>query len=265
MSSTIVKEFKIEVPGGQVYAKKWIPEIDSGKPPIVLLHDSLGCVDLWRDFPSDLAEQLGRCVIAYDRLGYGKSDARDLLPSIKFIEEEAASYFPVIKKQLSIKKFVLFGHSVGGGMAINIASQDFDCQAVVTVSAQAFVEDLTVKGIQDAKEMFAQAGQIERLQKWHGQKAAWVLHAWTGVWLSAEFKSWSLEPAIQNVHCPVLAIHGDSDEYGSSAFPEFISEHAGGEATMLLLSSCGHMPHKEKPQEVISALTQFLNNGAECS
>ena len=143
-------------------------------------------------------------------------------------------------------------------MAINIASQDPDCQAVITVSAQAFVEDLTVKGIQEAKQIFEQPGQIERLEKWHGPKAKWVLHAWADVWLSVEFKDWSLEPAIQNVHCPVLAIHGDSDEYGSSAFPQFITERSGGPASMLIIKSCGHMPHKEKTQEIISAVEEFL-------
>lgn len=97
-------------------------------------------------------------------------------------------------------------------MAIHIASRDTDCRAVITVSAQAFIEDLTVKGVEDAKKMFERPGQIERLEKWHGSKAKWVLHAWTDMWLSDEFKDWSLEPAIQNLHCPVLAIHGDSDE-----------------------------------------------------
>lgn len=260
MSSTKVEEFKVEVPGGRVYAKRWLPESDSTKSPLILLHDSLGSVDLWRDFPSKLAENLSRCVVAYDRLGFGKSDARYSLPSMKFIEEEATKYFPSIKEHLSIQNYVLLGHSVGGGMAINIASRDPDCQAVVTVSAQAFVEDLTVKGIQEANLMFERPGQIERLEKWHGTKAKWVLHAWTEIWLSAEFANWSLQPDIGRVHCPVLAIHGENDEYGSSAFPKFISENAGGKSGMLLMENCGHMPHNEKSQEVIGAVREFLSN-----
>ena len=259
MSNTEIKELKVGIPGGQVYVKKWIPEFDNGKPPIILLHDSLGCVDLWKDFPDMLSQAFSRVVFAYDRLGFGRSDARGSLPSKDFIEEEASIYFPSIKETLGIDRYVLFGHSVGGGMAINIASQDKDCQAVITVSAQAFVEDLTIKGIEDAQKIFEQPGQIKRLEKWHGSKAKWVLHAWTDVWLSDEFKDWSLEPAIQNVQCPLLAIHGDNDEYGSSAFPQFISERSGGSSTMLILDNCGHMPHKEKKQEVISAVKEFLN------
>lgn len=260
MSSTKVKESKVDVPGGRVFVKQWVPEFDSRKSPLILLHDSLGCVDLWRDFPAKLSEALSRCVLAYDRLGFARSDARDSLPSRKFIEEEASKYFPAIKEELSLRSYVLFGHSVGGGMAVNIASQDPDCQAVVTVAAQAFVEDITVKGVEQAKQMSEQPGQIERLEKWHGKKAKWVLRAWSDIWLSAEFKDWSLKPAIQHVYCPVLAIHGDSDEYGSLAFPEFITENAGGRADMLIIENCGHMPHKEKPQEVISATRKFLSD-----
>ncbi len=125
----------------------------------------MGSVDLWNDFPSKLAESLSRCVLAYDRLGFGKSDERDSLPSLEFIAEKATNYFPAIKEHSSLGSYVLFGHSVGGGMAIKIASQDSDCRAVVTVSAQVFVEDLTIKGIQKAKQMFEQRGQIKRLVK----------------------------------------------------------------------------------------------------
>ena len=106
MSSTETEELKIEIPGGQVYIKKWIPEFDNGKAPIILLHDSLGSVDLWQEFPERLSQAFSRSVFAYDRLGFGKSDARNSLPSKKFVEEEAAIYFP------SIKKFVITSYSI---------------------------------------------------------------------------------------------------------------------------------------------------------
>jgi len=258
MNNIKIEEFKVKIAGGSVYVKKWTPEIVLTQSPLILLHDSLGSVDLWRDFPSILAENLARCVVAYDRLGFGQSDARNELPSAEFIEEEAVNYFPAIKKCLSIQHYSLFGHSVGGAMAINIASRDPDCEAVITVSAQAFVEELTIKGIEDAKQLFEHPEQIARLVKWHGSKATWVLHAWINVWLSAEFASWSLQPSIGGVRCPTLVIHGENDEYGSSAFPHFISENTAGEASMLLFKNCGHMPHKEKPQEVIGAVKTFL-------
>lgn len=264
MSKIKTEKFEITVPDGSIYAKKWTPEVTTTESPLVLLHDSLGSVDLWKDFPAVLAENLSRPVVAYDRLGFGKSSARDTLPCSEFIEEEATKYFPSIKENLILNnnsnQYALLGHSVGGGMAINIAARDNDCEGVITMSAQAFLEDLTVKGIEDAKQFFAQAGQLERLQKWHGDKAKWVLDAWTEVWLSEAFANWSLQSCIGNVNCPVLAIHGENDEYGSLAFPKFISENTSGKSDMLILNNCGHTPHKEKPEEVLTAIKQFLTH-----
>jgi len=259
MSSTRIDVFEIDVPGGKVHAKRWMPAIESRKSPIILLHDSLGSVDSWRSFPEELARSLSRPVVAYDRLGFGRSEARHSLPTVRFIEEEATIYFPAIKDKLSLRGYILLGHSVGGGMAINIAARDSDCQAVVTVAAQAFVEDITLESIEQARQAFQRPGQIERLEKWHGPKARWVLRAWTEVWLSDGFKDWSLEPVIRDVKCPVLAIHGDKDEYGSSAFPKFIAENAGGPASMLMIEDCGHVPHRERLHEVIDALQSFLH------
>lgn len=256
------EEHYITLNQGTIFVKKWLPSTANmpakNKAPLVLLHDSLGSVDLWRDFPVMLVEQLQRPVIAYDRLGFGKSDVRYDLPSLNFINEEASLYFPQIKAQLGIADYVLFGHSVGGGMAVHIAAHDADCIAVITVAAQAFVEDMTRQGIETAKAQFAKAGQIERLAKWHGEKATWVLRAWTDIWLADEFRDWSLAPVIKQVNCPVLAIHGSNDEYGSSAFPEYISQNVSGHGEMLLLDDCGHVPHREKPQETVAAVCEFL-------
>lgn len=225
-----------------------------------MLHDSLASVGLWRGFPKLLAQQLSRRVIAYDRLGFGRSDARTAPPSLRFIEEEFASSFQRLKSALEITQYLLFGHSVGGAMSINIASQDRDCRGVVTVASQAFVEPITTQGIEVAKRGFQEPGQFERLEKWHGEKAKWVLRAWTDVWLSPDFASWSLAPYIGGVVCPVLAIHGDNDEYGSAAFPTFISERVSGYSKMVLLPDCGHMPHKEMPQEVLRTVQEFIAN-----
>ncbi len=243
---------------GQVFVKHWLPDKLISKTPIILLHDSLGSVELWKTFPEQLAKHLCRQVIAYDRIGFGQSSSLHELPSIDFIAKEACNYFPQIKQRLNLENYVLIGHSVGGAMAINIAASDIDCCTAITISAQAFVEDITLQGIKVAKENFKQPGQIKRLEKWHGSKAKWVLEAWFKIWLLPEFSSWSLEGCIGRVTCPVLAIHGDSDEFGSSAFPEYIASHVSGRSEMLLLRDCGHMPHKEKVTEVIEGIDKFL-------
>lgn len=247
----------INVQGGQVFSRTW--EMPNSKSPIVLLHDSLGSVDLWGSFPLSLAETTKRTVIAYDRLGFGKSSPRSELPSIRFISEEAELYFPSIKKELNIKNFCLFGHSVGGGMAVVIASRfQEECKAVITESAQAFVEDITARGIQIAKEKFKNPEAVEKLKKLHGEKAHWVLSAWIDVWLSPDFAEWSLKETLPKVFCPLLAIHGDRDEYGSRKFPEIISGLAGGKSQMELIADCGHIPHREKKDIVLQLATSFL-------
>jgi mutator protein MutT len=260
MSKIQSEDLLIDCPGGHVYVKKWIPKDLQHNVPVVLLHDSLGSTDLWLDFPEKLSTLLSRVVFSYDRLGFGKSSARDVLPGKGFIGEEAEIYFPDIKKALSLDRYILFGHSVGGAMCIEIAARDTDCLAVITEASQAFVEDLTISGIQKAQRAFQEPSRFERIKKWHGDKAAWVLRSWTDIWLSREFASWSLDPCIGNVRCPVLAIHGDNDAYGSKAFPEFISGKTGGESEMLIVKNCGHVPHRERVQEVMGGVEAFLQN-----
>jgi pimeloyl-ACP methyl ester carboxylesterase len=259
MKNTKIEDTFVAVPGGTVYVRQWTPETISTDAPMVLLHDSLGCVDLWRDFPGELALSLQRPVLAYDRLGFGKSTARSGLPAINFIEEEAEIYFPAVRNALGFASFSLFGHSVGGGMALMIAAaQGGNCELVVTESAQAFVEQRTRDGIMAAKELFQSPEQLKKLAKWHGDKAQWVLAAWTETWLSPEFSSWSLIPSLGKVLCPVLAIHGDLDEYGSLEFPRSIVSNVKGPAQMAILEQCGHVPHREQQAKVLQLVASFI-------
>jgi pimeloyl-ACP methyl ester carboxylesterase len=259
MSHSSVEDTFVDVPGGKIFVRTWTPDSAATHLPIVLLHDSLGCVDLWRDFPETLAHSVSRPVIAYDRLGFGKSTARSGLPSVKFVAEEAEVFFPAICRALGLARYSLFGHSVGGGMALIIsASQDGGCELVVTESAQAYVEQRTLEGIRRAKEHFSQAEQFDRLAKWHGDKAQWVLDAWTQTWLSPAFSSWSLEPYLDNVRCPVLAIHGDLDEYGSAEFPRRIVSGVKGPTELAILKECGHVPHREQSAQVLQLVSRFM-------
>ena len=259
MASVKIVESSVEKPYGTLYVKEWLPDVLASEIPIVMLHDSLGSVKLWRDLPEMLATILSRRIVAYDRLGFGQSDVRVEPPSVNFIKEEASIYFPEIKNHLSIDKYILLGHSVGGGMSLNIAANDKDCTAVISISAQAFVEDITLQGIKTAKKMFEKPGQIERLENWHGNKATWVLKAWIDTWLSPDFLRWNLNYCIHHVTCPVLVIHGDNDEYGSIAFPEFIANNVLGCSTKLIIENCGHFPHKENTNEVLDAIVNFIS------
>ncbi len=254
-------EHWIETSEGRLYARRWSPSAlsETDEAAIVLFHDSLGCVDLWRDFPSRLAARTGRPVVAYDRLGFGRSDPHPGRLPPSFIGDEAMRAIPWLLKALGLDKIVPFGHSVGGGMAVNTAASAPErCQALVTVSAQTFVEDVTLAGIRAAKRAFQEPGQLERLERYHGAKARWVLDAWIETWLSPEFECWDLSPALKRVACPTLAIHGDRDEYGTTRHPERIACLTQGPSHSLVLEGCGHVPQRERPDAVLEQVEGFL-------
>lgn len=250
-------------PHGQIFARAWTPASDTSTPqsqaPIVLFHDSLGCVDLWRDFPAELSAATGRRVIAYDRLGFGRSDPRGDRLAMGFIADEAKTYFPVVREELGIQEFIAFGHSVGGGMAVNCAAEfAADCEALITVAAQAFPEDRTLQGILIAKEQFKDDKQVDRLKRYHGEKASWVLDAWIETWLHPAFASWSLAPVLPRVASPVLVIHGIHDEYGSTRHPEMIGRLCGGRSRVEIIPDTYHVPHRERPELIVNLVSEFI-------
>ncbi|WP_319928087.1 alpha/beta fold hydrolase [Vreelandella zhuhanensis] len=260
-----MKEHWIDVPQGRVYAVSWHPvePVEVGLSPIVLFHDSLGCVALWRDFPARLSQATGREVVAYDRLGFGRSDPFPGQLSLSFVSDEAKGTFAALRKQLTLDRFVVFGHSVGGGMAAVTAGLYSDkCDALITEAAQAFVEDRTLAGILDARQAFSEANQLERLKRYHAEKAEWVLSAWIDTWLSEDFRAWSLDSMLPRVTCPTLAIHGEHDEYGSTRHPERIAGLTTGPAVTEIVEGCGHVPHRENEDYVISAVKRFLGQTA---
>jgi pimeloyl-ACP methyl ester carboxylesterase len=245
---------------GRLFVRTWSPARPSRLAPIILLHDSLGSVELWRGFPEALCTATGRQVVAYDRLGFGRSDAHPAALTLDFIASEAEADFGAVIRHLGIERFILFGHSVGGGMAVNCAAhRSAACVALITESAQAFVEDRTVKGLEEARVFFNDPVQIERLKRYHGDKARWVLDAWIESWLHPAFATWSLRPVLPQVACPTLVIHGIDDEYGSSAHPTLIAELGGGPARLELMPDTRHVPHREREAEVIAMVKAFVS------
>ncbi|MCA1325901.1 alpha/beta fold hydrolase [Herbaspirillum sp. alder98] len=245
--------------GGRLHACIWNREAAPQHAPIVLLHDSLGSIELWRDFPAQLAACSGRAVLAYDRLGFGRSDSHAGKLGPGFIADEArASLWPVLD-HFGVDQAILFGHSVGGGMAVSAAAQcPGRVMAVVTESAQAFVEDRTLEGIRQAQRSFADPQQISRLAKYHGDttRARWVLDAWINTWLAPTYASWSLH---EKLHCPLLALHGEHDEFGSSLHPQRIAA-LGAPGEWRMIPQCGHVPHREQSDIVLQAVAAFLLN-----
>jgi pimeloyl-ACP methyl ester carboxylesterase len=252
----------IEVPDGVLFARSWRPARLAAEPAatILLFHDSLGCVELWRDFPEKLAEATGLAVLAYDRLGFGRSTPYPGALRPDFITAEAAVGVRALCAQAGLGTLVPFGHSVGGAMAVATAARLPErCRAVVTMSSQAFVEDRTLAGIREAREAFCDPAQFERLARYHGDKARWVLDAWIETWLAPAFQDWNQDAELGGVRCPLLALHGDRDEYGSTLHPRRIARRAGGPARAVVIEDCGHVPQRERPAEVLDEVGRFLS------
>jgi pimeloyl-ACP methyl ester carboxylesterase len=253
------RDLYVEGPGGRLFVRVWGDPGARGPAPILLFHDSLGSVALWRDFPARVATATGRAVVAYDRLGFGRSDPHPSRLAPGFVRDEAHAALPALRAALGMERLVLFGHSVGGGMAVSAAAAFPEATAaVITESAQAFVEDVTLAGVRDAKAAFAEPGQIERLARWHGDKARWVLDAWIETWLDPARADWSLDADLRGVRAPVLALHGDRDEFGSAAHPQRIGALPPAPGRVVLIDDCGHVPHREKPDLVLETVSGFL-------
>lgn len=251
-------EFRIHGPHGLLYAQVW--KGDETRLPLLLLHDSLGAVSLWRDFPHQLAQATGRTVVAYDRAGFGRSVVRSEPVATSFIADEAHEGIVPVMQALGLERVILLGHSVGGGMSLAAAAAlGAQVAGVVTMAAQTFVEERTLQGIRDAKLAFAQDGQVERLARYHGERARWVLDAWIGTWLAPTYADWSLEQVLPQIKVPILALHGRNDEFGSERHPQMIAALGGGEARMLMMEGIGHMPHREATDQVLAEIGAFAD------
>ncbi|UYZ57863.1 alpha/beta fold hydrolase [Hymenobacter latericus] len=229
------------------------------RPTLVFLHDSLGCIRLWRDFPARLAAATGCPALVYDRRGYGQSSAfADEARTNRYLEQEA----PVLRQVLDacqLEQAILFGHSDGGSIALLAAALHPErVVGVITEGAHVFVEDLTLAGIRAAQQQYRSTNLPERLARYHGSKTDAVFRAWAGTWLAPAFRSWNIESYLPRVQCPLLVLQGEADEYGTAAQVQAIARQAGGPARSVLLPGAAHTPHKEAPTETLQLATDFV-------
>lgn len=233
-------------------------------PTLVFLHDSLGCVDAWRQFPEQLAQQVGLNALIYDRQGYGRSSAFGAGSRIlTYLADEAVVLFQLLDA-LAIESAVLFGHSDGGSIALLAAGIRPDrVAAVVTEGAHVFVEELTLAGIRSAQQAFATTDLPQRLARYHGEKVEGVAAAWIDTWLSPPFRAWNIESHLPRVVCPVLAIQGEDDEFGTDAQVNAIVAGVGGAAESLMIPGAGHTPHREARDTALRTAATFIRTAVD--
>lgn len=229
------------------------------RPTLIFLHDSLGCIKLWRDFPERLAELTNCGVLIYDRQGYGDSAPfGEEERRVNYLEIEADTLHDLLS-QLDLQNVVLFGHSDGGSIAL-IAAAKYPkrISAMITEGAHIFVEEITLQGIRDAVETYHTTDLKAKLEKYHGDKTEGVFRAWTQTWLSEAYQSWNIESFLPQITCPVLVIQGEKDEFGSLKQVDGLISRVSGGAESLIIPGVGHSPHKEAMMEVMEKATRFI-------
>lgn len=231
---------------------------DATRPWLVFLHEGLGSVSLWRDFPDKVARQTGCRALVYSRRGYGQSDGLAAPRTARFMHEEAEVMLPKILAALSIERPLLVGHSDGASIAlIHAAEAANHVAAVAAMAPHVMVETISVESIAKISETYETTDLRARLSRHHIHVDD-AFHGWARTWLSPQFQTWSLGAEVSRITCPMLLIQGADDEYGTLAQLDAIEEVAKGAVQRLVLSPCGHSPHRDQEGAVIDALTAFV-------
>ncbi len=228
-----------------------------GQPTLLLLHEGLGCVAMWRDFPAKLAAASGCRVIVWSRPGYGASQAYPEPRSLRYMHREAEESLPALLAALQIERPILIGHSDGGSIALIFAGAFPKVPLGIAVMApHEFVEDITLAGIRSARSVWETTDWPKKLGRYH-HDAPRVFSDWNDTWLSPPFRDWNIEEYLPKIRCPVLAIQGEDDEYATMRQIDVIAEQVSG-TQVFKLPNCGHTPQRDQEAAVLEALLAFV-------
>lgn len=228
-------------------------------PTLVLLHEGLGCVAMWRDFPERLAERTGLGVFAYSRQGYGGSDPCSLPRPVDYMEREARDVLGKLLDAAGLERVILFGHSDGGTIAgLYLGThQDHRVRGLILMAPHFFVEPENLVSIRQIRETYATADLRRRLARYHGDNVDCAFHGWSETWLDPRFAEWDVRDAIAYVRVPVLYIQGCNDSYGSAAQADAVVEECYAPVEVHLLPDCEHWPHLEQTERTLDLAAAF--------
>ncbi len=240
-----------------LYVKSYQNEPLGKGDTLVFLHEGLGSVAQWRDFPRLIGECCGCNVFMYDRFGHGNSSAAVEKRGVDYLEKEAWEILHPLLQHYGIKNPILMGHSDGGSIALLYAAR-YPVKKLITEAAHIFVESVTLEGIQAA--ITRKTALIDKLKAYHGDKTEDLWSSWADTWLSEGFQSWNIEPYLKNISCPSLIIQGEKDAYGTNLQVERMVSGIGAHAKALLIPEIGHTPHYEAKEIVKNAVINFILN-----
>lgn len=240
---------------------KWISGRDKGAPLIVFLHEGLGSIAMWKDWPVSLCKATGCRGLIFSRYGYGRSSCRPGQWPVDYLKQEATELLPALLDALNIdvlkKKPILFGHSDGGTIALHYAAAYPNAvAALVTVAPHIFVEEVSLAAIAATQQDFATGNLRKKLKRFHENPDA-VFWGWSNRWQSDDFRKWDITNLLPKISCPVLAVQGAQDKYGTLEHLHRIKQ-AVPQATLTVIDDCGHVPHKDQPQALLNTVTDFL-------
>jgi pimeloyl-ACP methyl ester carboxylesterase len=236
-----------------------------GAPALVLLHEGLGCVALWKDFPARLAAVTGCPVLTYSRAGYGGSSAIELPRPLDFHTREAQDSLPAVLDAAGIADCILVGHSDGASIALVHAGRVCDrrVRGVAVMAPHVLTEDKTLATIEQARVAYVAGPLRERLRRYHGDNVDCAFRGWCDAWLDPGFRAWTIEPAVARIEVPLIAIRGIDDPYNTAVHVERIAALVRGTVSVEMLADCGHAPHAEQPERVLDRLAAFVASVAE--
>lgn len=225
--------------------------IDGAEPALVFLHEGLGSIRQWRDFPRQVAAATGRRALVYNRYGYGDSDVlAEERVGTDFMHREAFQFLPALLRNLKISNPILIGHSDGASIALIHAGSGYFVKGLVLLAPHVFVEESGLKSIREVKI------DLEKLGKYHRDPNK-TFHLWQDAWLDPAFQRWNIEWLLKPIRCPILAIQGEDDVYGSMAQLDAIKRQVSGPCELLKLPGCGHAPQRDQPEKTLESVIAF--------
>ncbi len=236
---------------------RWVGEADAALPVVVFLHEGLGSLAMWKDFPSRLCHAIGLRGLVFSRYGYGRSTPKppDERWPVSFMHAQAHEVLPALFDALGIRRPWLFGHSDGGSIALLHAAR-FDVAGLVVVAPHLFVEDLSITSIEKAREAYETTDLKQRLARYHDDPDS-AFRGWNDIWLDPAFRAWNIEVELASITAPVLAVQGADDEYGTLAQIDGIAR-ALPKTRLCVVPECGHSPHRDQPDVLMRHVVEFM-------
>lgn len=227
-------------------------------PTIVMLHEGLGSVGLWGDFPEQLQAATGAGVFAYSRAGYGASTPVKLPRPLDYMHIEARNVLPELLDAIGIRRGLLVGHSDGASIAAIYAGshQDHRLQGIALIAPHFIVEDISVKSIAEIKTTYETTNLKEKLARWH-KDVDNAFYGWNGAWLDPKFRDWDISDYLAYIRVPIAILQGASDQYGTLRQVEIAKEECYCPVDVTVIAGAGHSPHREAPEATLKAIADF--------